>query len=105
VLASVDVFVFDWDPSFSLDALAQAVEAGGTGVTTSGPEPMTIAGESGLVQHFEYEDESGYVIHGHQYIVAKGSRLAAVEVWAVEEVIEEFEIEFETMMASFQFLP
>jgi len=104
VLASADVYIMEWDPSFSLYEMAAILDPASEGATTQPLETIQIGGQSGLLQAYEMEEMGEYII-GRHYIVSKGYHAAVIILWAVEEVYDDFEEEFDSMADSFNFLP
>ena len=104
LVASLDLFIQDWDPSLNLVDLAIYLTPSEPGTTVEPLEPVTIAGQSGLLRRYR-QQEGGQTILGRQYFVAQGDRVAILLLWATEEVSAAFEAEFEVIVSSFEFLP
>jgi tetratricopeptide (TPR) repeat protein len=103
--ASVDVFLLEWDPNFSIRDLASVIDPSGQGVTVEPLESVQIAGQNGLKRAYNEFVDVNTVIRGDQYIVVKGNQAAVIVVSALDEVYSEFASEFEEIVASFDFLP
>lgn len=103
--ASVDVFLLEWDPNFSIRDLASVIDPSGQGVTVEPLESVQIAGQNGLKRAYNEFVDVNTVIRGDQYIVVKGNQAAVIVVSALDEAYGEFASEFEEIVASFNFLP
>jgi hypothetical protein len=102
--ASVDVYLIDWNPSFSIRDLAQVIDPSAEGAIVAPLEPIQMANLNGLKRDYEIMGPGTGII-GSQYMVTAGNRAAVIIVWAMDDIYNDFEAEFEEIVASFDFLP